>query len=691
MCGLAGFTGFGKADPAKMRILLMENQERGSHSTGIFGGGKLMRKASPAKEFIKDPNFDSIAESNVVIAHTRFSTGTARTKENAHPFLFELGYDKKYGKQYIAGTHNGWVVNEHEMETLVEGFKRDVVDSASIYKLMAFIESRPEKEKKKILKALDIESPEFVFKKFEGAMALAFIYKGCLHLYRRNSRPLFVGKTKEGIYYSSLKESLERIGIPDSNIWGVKQDRLIRFVGSRISDIKEVSPPRVHISENCSTYSWDSGVDKKLVEELTGKKFPPVGERATNVIYIGTTAGATKQTGADGNQNTKVETMSRKSVSAVLSHEDIRQIKGRTVYGRNLLIPSRIDDGFDIREYLVENIKNSSTRRVFVESIDRFKIYGNLWAKHLEQRSAFTLPLYSMVAKPRITEIKRPGSGFLSIDLRGYKDGHGEFFFNREDMYIHLSIGGHTDTSKNMNIMEKPNGFNYSVFLTPELKSSVTGAFEVDLSIIFSKIPGIVFNTSIRIYPDTPSAIRTFIDVDRIFAYTAALANRDSTPSFLPVGQYTQSMLSSCRNLYSSMVIGGVPGLDPSKVAIVSSVTAYHEWNSSKENLNSDKKSNRVIDISPDRSKVEKTKKEEILEDLRRARAEIVKASEAIHSTANELKKKLADWGSSSLANELSRIEEKSRDIRESVIQIDRSIEFFSESVVIPTEKSIRV
>src|SRR5690606_12532065 len=126
----------------------------------------FFKMAEKVENFISEKeNFKGLDGSREVIAHTRFGTCGLKVDRNAHPFMV--------GK-YI-GTHNGWLLNYEKIakEHDITGFE---VDSEVIYML------------------LNKYDDYNILKELEGAMALAFIKDKKLHLYRRENKPLFVGK-----------------------------------------------------------------------------------------------------------------------------------------------------------------------------------------------------------------------------------------------------------------------------------------------------------------------------------------------------------------------------------------------------------------------------------------------------------------------------------------------------------------
>lgn len=554
MCGLAGFSGFMPADPNKMRILLMENQERGSHSTGIYGK-KLMRKAEPAKEFVKDPNFSFIAKSHIVVAHTRYSTGAAKTKENAHPFVHRVQNGKSLVDNII-GTHNGWVVNEYEMEEKVEGFKRASVDSNSIYTLMNMIDTMAPKQKKAVLKNLGIDSELKVFSLFEGAMALAFIKNNRLYLYRRDSRPLFIGVAKEGIYYSSLKDSLERIGIPDNKVYQVKSNRLVTIRGSKIERIDVISEPRVNITANCSTYSWEAGVDKKLVEELTGKKQYAVTHNATSTTYTATKRNTTRTPGQQALELPATLDNPRKIITIEQAKREPRQ-----VYGRTLLLPGE-SELRDIPMALSRGIAKHSLRRPTIDSLKSIngEFKKGFWPN--EMSAVISYPLFfNWIEGNGI--VKDTMSSLLYIQLKGFRDGQADFFYTRDDAFIIAEIEDAYSGEKlhALSGIDSQQGF---FWLDKSLLHKNVEHFSLRLTIAFAKVPGFIMRTDVKIPADAHIRLRAYIDVDKLMDHTTMMnsfSNKESYEAIhkrlnMPIGDTADKVIAESIH-YNRTVLTG--------------------------------------------------------------------------------------------------------------------------------------
>lgn len=242
MCGLAGFTGKKPVNIDKMRLLVLANKERGSDSTGIYGTQRF-RQVAPADQFITEQGFETaIKNAKHVVAHTRKKSSGAVNKESAHPFRIGIGEDS------LVGAHNGtlWL---HNLKKACEKFELEEpeVDSELIFQALHKFKSETGVLDFKVLTEID------------GHMALAFVYKGLLHLYRRDSRPLHYAQTPEGIYFSSEPRPLYMIGaktaveLPKDKMHIFKDGELINV--EHVKEYKyEYKPPQHNTSRN-----WEHG------------------------------------------------------------------------------------------------------------------------------------------------------------------------------------------------------------------------------------------------------------------------------------------------------------------------------------------------------------------------------------------------------------------------------------------------
>lgn len=180
-CGICGFTGKGSIDTIKMKVLLIYNQTRGDQATGMWSdNGGTYKKAISAKEFIK--TFSNLGDAHTVIGHTRFGTHGSNTDSNSHP----------HASDNIIAVHNG-VLSNHDTLGKQYGFSV-VVDSEAI----------PHMIKQKGPKGLE---------EITGNMAIAYVdtnHSDVLYLVRKDN-PIYVGEAEEGLYFSSIEQSLKEI------------------------------------------------------------------------------------------------------------------------------------------------------------------------------------------------------------------------------------------------------------------------------------------------------------------------------------------------------------------------------------------------------------------------------------------------------------------------------------------------
>ncbi len=262
MCGIFGFSGKKKANPHAIRIGLVANQTRGKQGTGVYGK-QLYKSGQKAEEFIKSSSFNNAVDSVCVVGHTRHATCGPKDRDGAHPFVFT---DNDWGHK-IAGTHNGFILN---MDEVADDFKLDKteVDSEFIFKFLAHVHG------------------DFTqLSNIEGTMALAFIIDKKLYLYRRKSKPMFIAETPEGIYYSSIKDPFEVMGIHERDIWTLPTDVMFTFDKGILVDEQPINKPEVDFNEFTTFLGWVNQIpwsDRSKYSWIPSHKKPSTGSKIRN-------------------------------------------------------------------------------------------------------------------------------------------------------------------------------------------------------------------------------------------------------------------------------------------------------------------------------------------------------------------------------------------------------------------------
>lgn len=218
----------------KLKVLGLFNQARGEHSCGIYNGAELLKGVDDKKKFVDFCLKTDIPEgdgtNNIFIGHTRHATSGGHTEGNAHPFLIN-------DRMILA--HNGIINNIWEL------CSKNQVASGQIH-----VDS-------KALGVLIDKVGYKILEQYRGFAAL-MIHKlnepNTLYIYHGASknkaddvntweeRPLYYLKTQEGVYVSSIEESLKFIKDPKRDGEEVPQkvpyNRIVRIRDGKIVNTK---------------------------------------------------------------------------------------------------------------------------------------------------------------------------------------------------------------------------------------------------------------------------------------------------------------------------------------------------------------------------------------------------------------------------------------------------------------------
>lgn len=241
MCGLAGFCG-SNPDFDKLKFLGVLNQSRGKDSSGVaFEFATMLKKAGlngsgSFEEFVLASKFndEEIKKLKRIFIHTRKATQGSVTKENAHPFKYELEDTS------AIFMHNGNITNLVELKK-----KHDLKDPSPV--------------DSKVLGEAIVNKKHKILKDYEGAAALAWMYENednTIYLWNGGSktyagkeyyeRGIFyhLAKDAEGnnqFYFSSEEDHLKVVFGSEADIRMVPINTLVKVVNGRIATRKKYS------------------------------------------------------------------------------------------------------------------------------------------------------------------------------------------------------------------------------------------------------------------------------------------------------------------------------------------------------------------------------------------------------------------------------------------------------------------
>lgn len=290
MCGIYGVSLKHKANRsvalANFKILGLYNIERGKDSCGVCIDGKISKSLLEFDDFIRD-NPLAASKGTVLLGHNRAgSAGYKKTIEEAHPFLIN---------DNLVFTHNGTIRNTADLCKKYSVSEKDFnVDS-------------------KLLGTLLYTEGTKVLKDYKGYAALAYTKldeEGTLYLYHGSSknykggaaveeRPLYFLETKDGVYYSSLENSLKAIRTSDKEeVKNLNYNMIFKIVNGEFSmnDVEEVNREESNIdvyvaprttgynryTHHNYSYSYDLGINDYLPKSTAIR--PPTSKLIPSVV-----------------------------------------------------------------------------------------------------------------------------------------------------------------------------------------------------------------------------------------------------------------------------------------------------------------------------------------------------------------------------------------------------------------------
>jgi predicted glutamine amidotransferase len=200
MCGIFGFIAKKqlKADENKLKVLSLYNVSRGYDATGVL---MLKNEVFDVKKGIinsfkfgvENPNI--YKDKNILIGHTRAKTVGPNTIINAHPFTGDV----------ISGVHNGTLKNHEYMYEYYSNKNNKLIRRNLLEKEIS--------DSNLLYRMFNTEGYNKVLETYEGALAmLSMTRDGTMHAYHDEGRPLHVGESEEGLYFSSNQHPLVAIG-----------------------------------------------------------------------------------------------------------------------------------------------------------------------------------------------------------------------------------------------------------------------------------------------------------------------------------------------------------------------------------------------------------------------------------------------------------------------------------------------
>lgn len=287
MCGIFGYSGTAP-DATKIRILGIHNDTRGGNGCGLFIDGLVYRSTNPPKwvDWIKTVRLPKPEKNNVVFGHCRKATVGAINEKNTHPFVIR---HKETNRVILVGMHNGTVSNWEELCEKHPDIAQNEIEVDSVG-LLSLIAHSPKNDYS-------------ILEEYVGAAALAWTYGGkpnTLFLYHGKSkrysssttedeeRPLFYWDTawelkgdelvntgNNGIYFSSIKESLVAIGALENEVMELPFNEVFSITNGIMKSVTKIDRSKASqnapaTSRTAYNYGYDGGYESVNYRGIVG-------------------------------------------------------------------------------------------------------------------------------------------------------------------------------------------------------------------------------------------------------------------------------------------------------------------------------------------------------------------------------------------------------------------------------------
>jgi len=257
MCGIMAISpkNGNKINWARVKLLLLANETRGRHSTGLYTKNASLKMVQSASTFIKSLTINHEEELSPLLGHTRApSAGADRTINGAQPII----ETDENGDTDFAIIHNGTI---HNMEALADEEDIEYEKTDTDTQILAkFIKAEKYDVLSKYLGAASLiwhrmDDPEAVYV-FRGESP-----QSSYTTYASEERPLHIGEDETGIYISSTKDSLvEMFDTKEQkeSVRKVEANTIFRIAEGEEVIVQTVSRKDVSQSKLTTTYSSSS-------------------------------------------------------------------------------------------------------------------------------------------------------------------------------------------------------------------------------------------------------------------------------------------------------------------------------------------------------------------------------------------------------------------------------------------------